>query len=111
MDIDNDDLGPGGGGAENITDQLSMFYSEIEGTPEPDTLEPEEDEEAGEEDSLPDDASSTSQCSAPNSPPPASPSVSQPKKRKKVKIKTFSVFHRLLLDPCEKVCRGKKYLN
>ena len=88
MDIDTDDLGPGGGGAENITDQLSMFYSEIEGTPEPDTLEPEE-EEAGEEDSLPDDASSTSQCSAPNSPPPASPSVSQPKKRKKVKIITF----------------------
>ena len=88
MDIDTDDLGPGGGGAENITDQLSMFYSEIEGTPEPDTLEPEE-EEAGEEDSLPDDASSTSQCSAPNSPPPASPSVSQQKKRKKVKIKTF----------------------
>ena len=41
------------------------------------------------EDSLPDDASSTSQCSAPNSPPPASPSVSQPKKRKKVIIKTF----------------------
>ena len=108
MDIDNDDLGPGGGGAENITDQLSMFYSEIEGTPEPDTLEPEEEEEAGEEDSLPDDASSTSQCSAPNSPPPASPSVSQPKKRKKVKIKTFSVFHRLLLDLCEKVCRGIK---
>ena len=69
----------------NITEELSMFYSEIEGgqaTSSPASSLPAQREESNEVDSIPDDNSLDSQTS-----PPGSPVPSQTKKRKKVAIK------------------------
>ena len=64
MDLEEEPTG-------NITDQLSMFYSEIEGAPP-------KDEEKEEEEST------TSSASSPRQSPPESPAQLAGRKRKKV---------------------------
>ena len=80
MDIEEEPTG-------NITDQLSMFYSEIEGaTPTSDTNETTDTTNTNVENY----EEESNNSSAPSS-PPASPLATTGKKRKKVLIKIFSL--------------------